>query len=77
MNVQEQIKKYIASQPEAKRSDMLALHKHILTVLPTCKLWFLDGKNDQVKLFLTLILDTDLTPLNMLMEQAGSFIRLV
>ncbi len=26
MNVQEQIKKYIASQPEAKRSDMQELH---------------------------------------------------
>ncbi len=26
MNVQEQIKKYIASQPEPKRSDMQELH---------------------------------------------------
>ena len=45
MNVQEQIKNYIASQPEPKRSDMQALHGFILQVIPGCKLWFLDGKN--------------------------------
>ena len=49
MNVQEQIKKYITSQPEPKRSDMEALHKLILQVLPGCKLWFLDGKNSENK----------------------------
>ena len=47
MNVQEQIKKYIASQPEPKRSDMQELHKFVLQVLPGCKLWFLDGKNSE------------------------------
>ena len=50
MNVQEQIKEYISSQPEAKRSDMQALHKFILQVLPGCKLWFLDGKNSEGKI---------------------------
>ena len=30
MNVQEQIKKYIASQPESKYSDMQELHRIIL-----------------------------------------------
>jgi len=49
MSVQEQIKKYIASQPEPKRSDMQALHRFILQVMPACKLWFLDGKNDDNK----------------------------
>ena len=49
MNVQEQIKKYITSQPEPKRSDMQELHRHILQVLPGCKLWFLDGKNSENK----------------------------
>lgn len=49
MNVQEQIKKYIASQPESKRSDMQALHSNILQVMPRCKLWFLDGKNSENK----------------------------
>jgi hypothetical protein len=50
MNVQEQIKKYITSQPEPKRSDMQELHRFILQVLPKCKLWFLDGKDDKGKI---------------------------
>ena len=49
MNVQEQIQKYISSQPEPKRSDMEALHRTILQVMPACKLWFLDGKNSENK----------------------------
>jgi hypothetical protein len=49
MNVQEQIQKYISSQPEPKRSDMQALHRIILQVMPACKLWFLDGKNSENK----------------------------
>ena len=49
MNVQEQIKKYITSQSEPKRSDMQALHRIILQVMPACKLWFLDGKNSENK----------------------------
>ena len=49
MNVQEQIKRYITSQPEPKRSDMQVLHQLILQVLPKCKLWFLDGKDDKGK----------------------------
>ena len=47
MNVQEQIDEYIASQPEPKCSDMQALHRTILEVMPACKLWFLDGKNEE------------------------------
>lgn len=49
MNIQAQIKKYIASQPEPKRNDMQALHRLILQLLPACKLWFLDGKNGENK----------------------------
>jgi hypothetical protein len=47
MNVQEQIEKYITSQPEPKSSDMQALHRIILEVMPGCKLWFLDGKDSE------------------------------
>ena len=50
MNIQEQIKKYITDQPEPKRNDMQELHQHILQVLPKCKLWFLDGKDDKGKI---------------------------
>ena len=49
MKVQEQIREYITSQPEPKRSEMEALHKYILKVLPKSKLWFLDGKDDKGK----------------------------
>jgi hypothetical protein len=50
MDVQEEIKKYIDSQPEPKRSDMQTLHMHILKTLPGCKLWFDDGKNNEGKI---------------------------
>jgi hypothetical protein len=50
MNIQEEIKKYIAGQPEAKRGDMQELQKHILQVMPGCKFWFLDGKNSEGKI---------------------------
>ena len=49
MNIPEQIEKYIASQPEPKRSDMEELHRRILQVFPVCKLWFLDGKDSENK----------------------------
>lgn len=50
MNTQEQIKNYITSQPDTKRSDIEALHKRILKTFPKCKLWFLDGKDDKGKI---------------------------
>ena len=50
MSVHGQIKKYIGSLPEPKRSDIELLHKHILLLLPKCKLWFLDGKDDNGKI---------------------------
>src|SRR5688572_5372803 len=49
MHVQEQIEKYITSQAEPKSSDMQALHRLILEVMPACKLWFLDGKDSENK----------------------------
>jgi hypothetical protein len=50
MNVKEQIKEYITGQPEPKRSDMQELQHIILQVMPACKLWFLDGKDDKGKI---------------------------
>jgi hypothetical protein len=49
MNVQEEIKKYITSQPEPKRSEMQALHQLALRTLPGCRLWFDNGKNSENK----------------------------
>ncbi len=45
MSIKEQIKTYIASHPEPKRSDMETLHRAIQQIMPAGKLWFLDGKN--------------------------------
>jgi hypothetical protein len=50
MNVKDEIKKYIASQPEQKSEELQTLHKRTLKALPKCKLWFSDGKNEQGKL---------------------------
>lgn len=49
MSVKKEIKKYIESHPEPKRSEMQLLHDLILQANPACKLWFLDGRNDEGK----------------------------
>ena len=50
MNVEEQIKNYLNSLPEPKRSDLQALHRLMLKIMPAAKLWFLDGKNSENKI---------------------------
>lgn len=50
MTVKTQIKAYIESQPEQKRSDLQQLHSFILKARPKCKLWFLDGKDSKGKI---------------------------
>ena len=50
MNIEEQIREYIASQPEPKRSEMQALHQLALQMSPKCKLWFTDGRNSEGKI---------------------------
>jgi len=47
MNVKAQIRDYMAAQPERKRRDMQALHDLILRLMPGCRLWFLDGKDER------------------------------
>jgi hypothetical protein len=49
MNLQKQIKEYIAAQPEPKRSEMQQLHHLILALMPTPELRFLDGKDEEGK----------------------------
>jgi len=50
MNIQNQIKEYIANHPDPKRNEMESLHHIILQIAPDCKLWFLDGKDDKGKI---------------------------
>lgn len=49
MNVKEQIKEYVATLPEATRTEVQTLHKRIVKLLPKAKLWFMDGTNDAGK----------------------------
>ena len=49
MNIQKQITEYIATQPEPKRSELQQLHYIISALMPACKLWFLDGKDEKGK----------------------------
>lgn len=50
MNTEEQIKAHIANHPEPKRSEIEELHNMILKIMPTSKLWFLDGKDETGKM---------------------------
>jgi hypothetical protein len=50
MIVEKQIEAYIATQPEPKRSEMQQLHQMVLALMPGCKLWFLDGKDENGKI---------------------------
>jgi hypothetical protein len=46
MSVHTQISDYLAAQPERKRGDMQALHGLMLRLMPDCRLWFLEGKDE-------------------------------
>jgi hypothetical protein len=46
VNVHIQISDYLAAQRERKRGEMRTLHDMILRLMPDCRLWFLDGKDD-------------------------------
>lgn len=48
-NIQDQINEYIASLPGPKRAEMDTLHQRILQLMPECRLWFDDGKDDKGK----------------------------
>jgi hypothetical protein len=50
MSIPEQIQEYISGQPEQKRTEMAELHERILKLMPNCRLWFLDGKDDKGKI---------------------------
>lgn len=49
MDIHDKIREYIDSLPEGKQSDMQILHRHILEIIPGCKLWFDNGLNAQNK----------------------------
>lgn len=46
MEIKSQIKEYIKSQLEPKQSEMQELHILFLQLMPKCKQWYFDGKNE-------------------------------
>lgn len=46
MNVQTQIREYLATQPTRKRDELQTLHDMMLRVLPGGRLWFMDGRDE-------------------------------
>jgi len=46
MSVHTQISQYLGAQTERKRGDMETLHAMMLKLMPDCRLWFLDGKDE-------------------------------
>lgn len=49
MKTDDQIGQYLAAQPEPKRRDLAELHRIVLELMPGCKLWYLDGKDESGK----------------------------
>ena len=77
MTVRKQIKEYIGAQPEPKRSEMQELHSIILELMPACKLWFLDGKDEKGKIVSNPNIGYGFQLLNMPMEKPESSIKSV
>lgn len=50
MTIIQQINDYIASLSKAKADDLQYLHDMIMDLIPNCKLWFLDGKDENGKI---------------------------
>jgi len=50
MTVEDRIESYIAGRPAPKSEAMRMLHQLILSVSPGCRLWFLDGRNEDGKI---------------------------
>jgi hypothetical protein len=49
MEIKARIRDFIKSQPEPKQNEMQELHNLILQILPNCKQWYFDGKNENGK----------------------------
>ena len=49
MDTPGRVEAYIASQPEAKQTDLRQLHPRMLAEFPDCRLWFDDGTNEDGK----------------------------
>ena len=46
MHVNTRISDYLAAQAERKRGEMETLHAMMLRLMPGCRVWFVDGKDE-------------------------------
>lgn len=46
MSIHEQIRNYIESQPDQKARELQELHDMILGLMPGCRVWYLDGRDE-------------------------------
>jgi hypothetical protein len=44
------VKTNINTQPELKATKLEVFHKKMIQLIPECRLWFLDGKNEKGKI---------------------------
>ena len=80
MPLQKRIKEYIATQIGTKNveGEMQQLHHIILALMPTCKLWFLDGIDEKGKAVSNPNIGYGFSkPLNMPMEKPKNSIKSV
>ena len=49
MDIQAQIDRYIADHSPPRRGDLQTLHRAILEASPNCRLWFLNGRDEDGK----------------------------
>ena len=49
MDINQEIKDYIASLPAAKSAELQTLHELALQASPGCRVWYTDGRNEEGK----------------------------
>ena len=49
MNITDAINRYILSLPASRQQDLQTLHQRMLSRFPGCRLWYLDGRDEQGK----------------------------
>jgi hypothetical protein len=50
VDVEARIEAWLAGQSAPKQADLRALHARIMAMMPGCRLWFLDGRDESGKI---------------------------
>ena len=76
MTVQDEIDRYIADQPGSKGDELRALHRIVVEAAPGCRLWFLDGRNEDGKVVSNPNIGYGSKPIDYANGEAREFYRL-